>query len=746
MAFETTIRAQQAAARIVKQPNLVLCIDGIDTKFGAVSLLEVIRIGDPGLFIDGSWVIGGFREIDDQLSALSMDNSTTTIKQQLDIDKGRGSSISSMELGLIDFGGEISRVISPGVVVEDVLGRKAMVYLGFADNTSFPEDYIVVFRGIVDDIKADQGIVKLNIAHPDQKKRQRVYPLINTQLNGAIDSSQTTITVDGTDGFLVRTSGPDGTPDSSFTSYIRIEDEIIQYTNVTGTQFTGCTRGALGTVAVAHDDEADVDSFYRLQGNSIDLALKLMLSGWQGPYVEDLEVTSFNYIGDGSTVPNTIFFSGINIETNHGIVVGDYITTTGSAVGANNVSVMEVVNVTVDEFGSYIEVDGVSFVDELDSAAVMAIRSQYDTLPNGFMMSGDEVDIAEHHRVKTLFLASFDYDFYLKDSIESGTEFLEQQIYKPAGSYSLPRKARASVGYFVGPLPNASSILINETNITNPDKLKIRRTINKNFFNTIVYKYEVDPIEDKFLRGKITQSADSLDRIPVGTRALVIEAQGMRTALSGANNATIASNRRIDRFRFGSEFLEGVDITYEYGYNIEIGDIIILDGENLNLLDSSTGEREKPAKFFEIINKSLNIKTGKVTLDILDTSFEGFNKYGLIGPSSRIKSGFSQTQFLIEEHFNSPFGAAEYKKWERYPGVRVKVRSSDFTTRFAQTFITGISGNTITVADNLGFTPQPGDIMELSDYDFTGVTEQVRLLYVHISPLLGGADDPYLQL
>jgi hypothetical protein len=58
-------------------------------------------------------------------------------------------------------------------------------------------------------------------------------------LNGTINSSVTTITVDDTSGFP--TAGE-----------IVIETERITYTGKTGTQFTGCVRGANGTAAAAH--------------------------------------------------------------------------------------------------------------------------------------------------------------------------------------------------------------------------------------------------------------------------------------------------------------------------------------------------------------------------------------------------------------------------------------------------------------------------------------------------------------
>ena len=60
-----------------------------------------------------------------------------------------------------------------------------------------------------------------------------------TTLNGGINNSVTTITVVSTTGFP--TAGQ-----------IRIESEVITYTGITPTTFTGCTRGARGSANAAH--------------------------------------------------------------------------------------------------------------------------------------------------------------------------------------------------------------------------------------------------------------------------------------------------------------------------------------------------------------------------------------------------------------------------------------------------------------------------------------------------------------
>ena len=64
-------------------------------------------------------------------------------------------------------------------------------------------------------------------------------------LNGAINDSVTTITVDSTTGFAASGS-------------IQIESEWISYTGTTATTFTGCTRGQEGTTAASHADGTTV--------------------------------------------------------------------------------------------------------------------------------------------------------------------------------------------------------------------------------------------------------------------------------------------------------------------------------------------------------------------------------------------------------------------------------------------------------------------------------------------------------
>jgi len=74
------------------------------------------------------------------------------------------------------------------------------------------------------------------------------YPTVtieDTELNGAITASDTTIRVNTTAGYR-------------FSGEILIDNEYISYTGKTDSTFTGCVRGIRGSTAVAHDDDAVV--------------------------------------------------------------------------------------------------------------------------------------------------------------------------------------------------------------------------------------------------------------------------------------------------------------------------------------------------------------------------------------------------------------------------------------------------------------------------------------------------------
>jgi len=106
---------------------------------------------------------------------------------------------------------------------------------------------------------------------------------------GHISSSVTTITVDSTVGFP-----PNGK--------IIIENEIISYTGITATTFTGCTRGADSTSSATHNDNVAVTTYtIPVTVTTFDPSCGMGVYGrlWCGGVTESKDVVYWSNLLDG---------------------------------------------------------------------------------------------------------------------------------------------------------------------------------------------------------------------------------------------------------------------------------------------------------------------------------------------------------------------------------------------------------------------------------------------------------------
>jgi hypothetical protein len=738
MAFELTFDASLAVDKTSIEPTYVFCIEGLDFCYTAVEIQKYIRWGDEDLFFGDDWVYGGVNALEGQKTYVSLENSTRKITQQIQPDKGSVSSVSSITVRVIDKNNEVSEVISRNIILNDILGKRADLWVGFR-GTAFKDDYIKIFSGLISDVVSGPGFIEFTVNHPDEKKRSRLFEKYETVLVSAIDNVTTTITLEDASGFIL--------PSDSLRSFVKIEDEFIEYTGISGNQLTGVTRGALVSIdpraaAASHAIDTNVESFYILEDRAIDLALKLMLSK-SGFFAEDVPILSFVLNENSNQTPNSVYFKDIRLNRDYGLVPGDKITITGATNGSNNVTDVEISQIVSLEEGDYAILDA-TLIFEDETSAVAKFQSKYDVLTEGLGMDPRDVDVKQHEFIRDTFVSSYDLRFYLKDTIDDAKEFIEQEIYVPFSGYSLPRGTRSSLGLHIAPFPFDQIRTLSKKNIKNASSLRLRRSFAKNFYNAIVFRFDEDLYDDKFLRGVVTFDAQS--REETGRRKdFVITSKGLRTDLQGASNATVAASRLLDRYRRGAEFFEQVEVFFSEGIRIEPGDAIIFDPEGLNITDTATGNRVKPAKFFEVTNKSLDL-SGRVTLFLTDTSFDGSERYGLFSPASFIRSG-TTTSVTIDPSFSRPFGDNEWRKWAEFVGADVQIRSLDFS-EVADSKISSISGNTITLSPALPFTPQNGYVMEFSDYD-KQTNEQVKLLYTFNSdddnPFDDGRD-PYVYL
>ena len=715
MALELSPLAKVLAAESNIESNIILEIAGIPTIFGADPVTIEVTIGS--FIIGDGTLIGGTSVDEDSKDWIQYKGTTNNISQKVNLDKGGSTSITSFKVNLIDKDDALTEMFSPGAIIDDTLGAEATVYWA-AIGGSHPRDSVKLFIGIIDRMRFGAGYVEVNVADPAQKLRQTMLPVIDMVLVGDIDNSVTTITVDDTTGLL--------SDQDLLTTYVRIEDEIIKVGAISGNDLTGCTRGELNTPANPHEDESEASSFYRLQGRPVETALKIMLSGADD---QERNIERLVSISASETINNAIYFEDYNIEEELGLVPGDLITMTGATNPSNNVTDRAIASFGIAENGSYIILSGAALVPEIDAAISFSAKSQYNTLNFGAEMKPYQVDVAQFENMNLLFSSQFpDYDFYI-DQEEEVRSFIDEQVLFPAGLFSIPRKARVSVNLSAPPITDADTRTLNSDNVKKATNVVIERTINDLFYNAIIYKFDRDSIEDKFLKSRINISETSNNRIKTGSRPLIIDAYGLRDNDVTQNLIQVQSRRFLDRYQYGSEKVV-VETNFATGFPIELSDTVIFEGASLKVSDTINGTRDFAPRIMEVTNKSLNLKDGNIKLTLLDTNYSAVARYGSISGSSIIGTGSTATKLKLVKSFGTGEFALETDKWQDYIGEKIHVRSEDYTTILGEAFIQSIpanEANTIVIDTALSSAPTGGFILEVPPYDDS--SERAMRLY-----------------
>lgn len=721
MAFELTQNTKRAVSQQTLKPQLVFEIDGVPTRFGSAQIYKYIRIGDPDLLIgslDGQpWYIGGFSLIENQSDYISFGRSGAgKISQTLNPSKGQGTTVSRMVVALIDKNEEISRLISPGFDVPEILGRNCRIYLGF-QNTAFPQDYITILRGQIESIESASGVINFVVSSPEEKKRQKIFARAKGKLAAPIAGTGPLADITLESSFQAglfpnRSLGPDGvTYDPALKLFVKIDEEILLYESQSGSQLLNLTRGMFGTTAATHSTGANVESIISLEGNGIELALKLMLSGFQGPYKTGVEIGSFNYVEGAVHVQNAIYFPGLDLSSDEGLRSGDWIYTSGATNGANNDS-FQIVDIFQQNNGSYAVVDAV-LMDESTTSAIASFRSQYDTLSQGCKMQPNEVDVAQHLNLFELFLSAYDLRIEVPE-VGSARDFIDEEIYKPMAAFSVPRKGQVSVGIHQPPIPGTLLKTLSQDNVLNASKLVLRRNVTDFFFNEVNFNFDYDVVTGDYLSKLPEPDNTSKADIKVGNKVFEINSAGLRTDLQANVLAVLAADRLLTRYGRGAEHIRGVEVQGRDGFEMEIGDVHLIDFESLKLTDTTQGRRGGKLRLMEVQNKIFDSVTGKVSIDLVNTSFNVDDRFGLISPASFIKSVISNQKFIIEKSFRKLI--PEGQKWQDLVTAAIIVRNTDWTTVY-QGVIASVSGDTITLEAPLSGTPTPGMLMMLDEYN-----------------------------
>lgn len=619
-----------------------------------------------------------------------------------------------MNIALVDLNGQVSDIFGN----DELLGVRANVYLSF-QGLEHPVDSLRIFSGTISSVSQTAGLWKLKVDNPDKLKDQTLFiPYSDILVNGS-DNIETELTVIDTTNLI----GAGG----KLSTYVRIDDEIMLVSSFTSTVLT-VTRGALGSIATWHDSDADISSVYRLQGNPIDLALELMLSAKNiASYLTD-EVLSIDTNGNLGT---DIY----NIADSQGVVIGDAAEVTGS-IGYDGSYIVSSIGLTTYTLSPAIP--ETAFLNGM----TVDFFTQYNTLPEGCALYPDEVDIEQHLFIKDTFGGSFPaVDFLLTEEMKVKT-WLETEILLPLGAYFLTRKGRISAGYTAASIASNQTIELNSSNVSNPTTITPKRTISEYFYNSIIHKFNYDLLREKFLNIIISQSEESLTRIRQGAKTLTIEANGF---LGNANTISFfndVSLRILDRYRLAATSLT-VTPLYGVALNMEVGDSVVFNGEGLQIFDSLTGNSDSFLRVMEIVNKSLDVTSGKITLKLLDTNYGVNDRYTVVSPSSPVALGSTTERIKIKKGTYTPELDSEFEKWSTFTGASIKIHSSDFTYN-EDTILRGVdpADNNFLLVDALSIAPSEDSVVCLSDYDLTRDGEKLLYPYIGYSePIISGISD-----
>ena len=704
MAFKLTAKTRSILNQIEKNPSVVLQIEGIETIYGSTKIVRALRWDDPsgatwdqeGLTWDGS--------VKDEtaLDLIDIRQSTRAISQQIYPDKDGGSSIASAVIKIVDKDAKESLKFARDKITE-ILGKKCTLYIGFVGG-NFKEDYMPVINAIVVNYAYQGGSIYLTLSHVDTLRRQAVLSEYSSNLIASIDNTITTFDVTTTENLVPS--------QDALTTYIRIDDEIMEILSIDSPTQLTVRRSELNTVDTSHDADAEITSLYRLKGDALELAQKLMQSDSNNSFFEsDIPVKSLNFVDVNTQIANAVIFDVLDVQADTGLIPNDIINVDSYG------------DLTVQSFGqlddgsSYIIDETLPTVEDASNES-WRFKSQYNVLNFGLGMLPFEVDNEEFERTKINISTSLtELDFRLEEGIDNCRDFINKELYFIAGCYGIPRNARSSIRALLPPLSIETIPTLNEKTILNTISLRPERSVNKFYYNDILFAYNKSLQDNRFKSFTQSINQDSVNDFQVGNKQLRIESLGyIRNAITDSVIDRLAA-RFLSRYKAAATVVKKVELPFKTGFNIQVGDVVFFGGENVQLPDYNTGIRQLPVDLYEVINQSISFN-GVVTVDLLSTGFSTDGTFAVISISSKVGVGSTTDRLIVEKINNLNETEFERDKYNQLIGARIRVRSEDYSyDEVTRIDSLDLQNPEAIIIDKLASTPPIGAIIELDLYD-----------------------------
>jgi hypothetical protein len=726
--------------QLQKEPIIILSFEGVPFIISSGDVYSNIRYDDPGIYYDGIYNYDGLRKLDpDKFKGyIDRKGSFSTISQKLEQWDGK-ASVETFNIKVIDKDGLITQICSPGVIIPEILNCKVRIYFGY-QTISYPEDYLLLFRGYVNGYQIGQGFVNFTFTDPSAKRKDIVFNGSTSTLTNAISNTDTALVVSSTDNFYKTILNAKGVNDSTVIIGIILDKkEICYYTNagIVDATHINVVRGQYGTLAINHSAGVSIDMFFFVTDNPVNIALKMMLSGWNGPCISSLKLRGIVNTDDALFVNDTITFpQGVDAIRDYGLSLGDFIILSGSLIPGNNgtftVSAFLNSNRTVRfvETGILtIESPGVgqTYLD-----TVCAIRSKYDVYPieAGLQLDTEDVLVSAHEYARNTFVTTV-FKLPVMGDEKSGKQFIEEHLFKPVGAYSLTQGASISMGVSHPPLFSDKSKYIDASNVVNAKGIMVERGIDSRFmYNEIIFNYDYDVIQDSFNQTLYVEDADAQSRTKK-IATLQIDVRGFDGLGDDISQMKSRALRLLQRYKYSAETIS-LSTFFGTGHTIDSGDTIVLNdtvSSVLQIANTDTGSRGVYNRIMEVQERSINLSNGQANLKLLSNNGFAFtDRYAVIGPASWLDTTYSHTTTLlrIQDSFGSKFPGAEYLKWQAYEGSTIRVHDNTYTQDAETTFtLDSVDEYKMHLSPALPFTPTSGMVVEFCKYNSNPLINQL---------------------
>ncbi len=191
MAITLSVKAEALLQEIGISPQIYLDIEGVELLFAARPSFKILNWDESNASWDDGLQWDGLINDGSAVDWISLDGTTNNISQQLSPDKGSTSSISTVNIAIVDKDGKVSDALSFDKITE-VMGKKAVFAIGFQEG-AYPNDATPIFRGVIVDFYTDSGTVMISMASSETLLRQTIFQKYQTSLTQKLKYKELTI-------------------------------------------------------------------------------------------------------------------------------------------------------------------------------------------------------------------------------------------------------------------------------------------------------------------------------------------------------------------------------------------------------------------------------------------------------------------------------------------------------------------------------------------------------------------------